>query len=64
MKQAFGFVSGVFASDEAAQVGFMVIVYETEAQARGVAERIIVGGHPREGVTVTRVSVAEVAATA
>ncbi len=42
----------------------MVVVYDTEDHARAIAAPIVVGNHPRPGVTVTRVDVAEVAATA
>jgi len=64
MKQSPGFVSGVFASNEPAATGLMLVVYETEAHARGLAERVEVGSHPRPGVTVMRVEVFEVAAVA
>lgn len=64
MKQTPGFVSGVFASNEATANGLMVIVYAEESQARALADRIEPGSHPRPGVTVTRVEVFEVAAVA
>lgn len=62
MQQTPGFRSGVFSSDEDAHRGFMVLVYETRQNAESVAGRIAVGSSPREGVTVLRVVVAEVAA--
>lgn len=59
-----GFVSGVFGSNESAGTGLMLVVYDTEEHARAIAHPIEVGSHPRPGVTVTRVEVVEVAATA
>ena len=64
MKQTPGFQSGVFASNEEKHMGFMVVVYDTLENAKRIASGITVGSSPREGVTVTRVEVAEVAATA
>ena len=64
MRQTPGFRSGVFAVNEPAHTGFMVLVYETREHAEAIASRIIVGSHRRDGVTVLRPEVAEVAATA
>jgi hypothetical protein len=64
MKQTPGFQSGIFASNDAAGTGFMVVVYDSRDNAEAVAERINVGSQPRQGVTVKRVEVFEVAATA
>jgi hypothetical protein len=64
MKATAGFVSGLFASRDETSNGLMVVVYETAAQANAVAGRLVVGAEPRPGVTITRVEVFEVAATA
>jgi hypothetical protein len=42
----------------------MVVVYDSRDNAEAVAERINVGSQPRQGVTVKREEVFEVAATA
>jgi hypothetical protein len=63
MKLTPGFQSGVFASNEEAHTGLMLVVYDSEANARAVASRIAVGTSPRPGVTITRVEVIEVAAS-
>ena len=64
MKQTPGFHSGVFATNDSAGTGLMVVVYETQRQADTIAGRLQVGMTPRPGVTITRVEVIEVVATA
>ncbi len=64
MKMTPGFQSGVFASNDSAGVGMMLVVYDTRENAATVAGRMSVGAQPRPGVTVKRVEVVEVIATA
>jgi hypothetical protein len=64
MKQTLGFQSGVFASNDSAGVGMMLVVYDTRQNAAAVAGRLFVGAQPRPGVTIKRVEVVEVIATA
>jgi len=64
MKQTPGFQSAIFATNDPAGAGFMVVVYDSRENADAVAKVIEIGGHPRPGVTVKRVEVFEVVATA
>ena len=64
MKQTPGFQSGVFASNDSAGAGIMLVVYDTRDNAAAVAGRLSVGAQPRPGVTIKRVEVVEVIATA
>jgi len=63
MKQTPGFVSGIFASDEDG-LGLMLVVYDSREHADAVAGRLAIGMSTRPGVTITRVQLAEVLATA
>src|SRR5438093_2105463 len=64
MKQTPGFQSGVFATNDSSGTGLMLVVYETRGQADAIVGRLQVGMSPRPGVTITRVEVIEVVATA
>jgi 3-hydroxyacyl-CoA dehydrogenase len=64
MKQTHGFQSGVFTTNDLAGAGMMLVVYDTRENAAAVAGRLSVGAEPRPGVTIKRVEVVEVIATA
>jgi hypothetical protein len=64
MKLTPGFVSGVFATNDPDGTGMMLLVYDSRPNAEAIAGSIELGSHPRPGVTVIRVDVVEVAATA
>jgi hypothetical protein len=59
-----GFHSGVRLTGNDADIGLSLTLWETEAGAQAMAERLGVGSSPQANAAVTRCEVREVAATA
>jgi hypothetical protein len=59
-----GFRSGTWLTGNADDVGLSLTLWETKANADRMAEQFGVGASPRQGASVVRCEVREVAATA
>ena len=64
IRQAPGFQSGTWARHPTEDKGLSLVVFDTEENAQGTANRFAVGANPRPGVTIERSEVREVVETA